>query len=328
MPGHDARVTTEHLFVRPELLDTGLRPERDPDLSRERRGVYARAASLDQDATARYLRRVRASHLTLTGGHVYSHESAVALLGLPMLGGWPEQVHLIDERRTGGRSQLDVVRHCTGLEHVDPILVGDLLVTSPARTAFDIALGRSFEQAVVVADAVLRLYAGAEEELRTLAEAYGRRRGWQKLRRVLGFMDGRSGSAGESLSRCRIHTLGFVRPELQVPVTTDGLTEYGDFGWEEVRGLGEFDGELKYRDDRYRQGGSLEDVMIREKNRENRMRRQWPNFARWDWQDLMRNRLEGILLSASIPKRRERTAGVAAVRRHGPRAVAAPARGR
>ena len=255
------------------------------------------------DRDARCLRTVRASHLTLTVSHIYSLESAAVVLRLPVLGAWPQQVHLIDERRTGGRSQLDVVRHCVGLELVDPVVVDGMLVTSPARTAFDFAISRPFEHAIVLTDAVIRDWPGAEQELRRLAEQYGRGRGWQKLRRVLAFMDARSGSAGESLSRCLMDALRFVRPELQVPIATDGRTEFGDFGWEEVLGLGEFDGEVKYRLDRYRAGGTAEDVVIREKNRENRMRRQRPNFARWDWGDLHAGRLEGILLRAGIPKR-------------------------
>jgi hypothetical protein len=68
--------------------------------------------------------------------------------------------------------------------------------------------------------------------------------------------------------------LGFARPELQFVVTTDGLDEHADFAWPEVRALGEFDGEVKYRDERYRRGGDVVDVVIREKNRENRFRRQ------------------------------------------------------
>ena len=45
------------------------------------------------------------------------------------------------------------------------------------------------------------------------------------------------------------------------------------------------------------------DVVIREKNRENRFRRQYPNIARWDWGDVRELRLEGILLQAGVPKR-------------------------
>jgi hypothetical protein len=119
---------------------------------------------------------------------------------------------------------------------------------------------------------------------------------------VLLFADERSGSVGESWSRTEMQRLGFARPELQFVVTTDGLDEYADFAWPEVRALGEFDGEVKYRDERYRRGGDAVDVVIREKNRENRFRRQYPALARWDWSDLREQRLERILLQAGVPR--------------------------
>ena len=291
------------LFRRTDLADVGVeRPDRDATvgLERVRRGVYAPAGPAD--GTERYLRLVRASSLTLTGQAVFSHESAAVLLGIPILGRWPEQIHLIAERRSGGRSQRDVVRHCLGLADVPVVVVDGLAVTGPARTAFDIALTRSFVEAVVVADAVLRLHPQAREELTALVAAYGTRRGHQRVRRVLAFADGRSDSVGESVSRTEMDRLGFAAPALQVEVVTDGRAEFGDFGWKRVRVLGEFDGEVKYRLDRYRMGGSVEDVVIREKNRENRMRVEYPSIARWDWTDLREERLERILLRAGVPK--------------------------
>jgi hypothetical protein len=245
---------------------------------------------------------VHAAALTLTGTTVFSLESAAVLLGLPIMGPWPPQIQLIDERRSGGRSQRDVVRRCLGLDDVPTVVVDGLAATGPARTAFDFALSRTFLQAVVVTDAVLRLYPDAADELADLVERYGTRRGHQRLRRVVAFADGRSGSVGESWSRVEMDRLGFEPPELQVPVTTDGRTEWGDFGWRKRRALGEFDGEVKYRTDRYRLGGTVEDVVIREKNRENRMRTEYPSIARWDWDDLGERRLERILLRAGIPK--------------------------
>ncbi|RIX30328.1 hypothetical protein [Amnibacterium setariae] len=316
-------MSDERLFTRPEMLgSTGVRPERDPGSFRARRNVYLPADSVPVDAVDRYLLRVRAAHRTLTGEHVFSHESALALLGLPSLHRWPEVVHLVCERRSGGRSQLDVVRHCIGLEHVTPVTVEGMLVTSPGRTAFDIALSRSFAEAVVVADAAFRLYPESRAEFGTLVDAYGRRRGFQRAQAVLRFADPRSGSAGESLSRVEMDRLGFVAPDLQVRVVTGDVEDFADFGWRAVRALGEFDGEVKYREDRYRRGGSVEDVVIREKTRENRMRRQYASFARWDWWDLRGRRLEGILVRAGVPKRRD------AVTRPDVTQYSSPARGR
>jgi hypothetical protein len=293
----------ERLFTRQELMGwAGARPERDPELFRPRRGVYAMGREVGTDRTQRYRLTVQAAHRTLTGDHVFSHESAAVLLGLPSHRPWPAEVHLICERRSGGRTQRDVVRHCLGLEDVPLRAVDGILVTSPGRTAFDIALTRSFEEAVVVADAAFRMYPEAEQEFAALVERYGRRRGFQKAVDVLLFADARSGSPGESWSRTEMYRLGFARPDLQVRVVTGTREERGDFGWEETRSMGEFDGEVKYRDDRYRRGGSLEDVMIREKNRENRMRVQWPNFARWDHADIREGRLAGILVAAKVPR--------------------------
>lgn len=295
----------ERLFNRPEAIGhTGVRPERDPGAFRARRNVYLPSEAVPQEAGARYLLTVRAAHQTLTGDHVFSHESSLVVLSLPSLQPWPKEVHLICERRSGGRSQLDVVRHCVGLEDVQPVLVDGMLVTSAGRTAFDIALSRPFADAVVVADAAFKRYPGARAEFAALVEGYGRRRGFQKALAVLQFADERSGSVGESWSRVEIDRLGFVRPELQFEVITDGLSEWSDFGWPAVRALGEFDGRVKYTDERYRKGGTVVDVVVREKDRENRFRRQYPNMARWDWWDVRELRLEGILLQAHIPKRK------------------------
>ena len=100
-----------------------------------------------------------------------------------------------------------------------------------------------------------------------------------------------------------MHRLGFVAPDLQVRFETDGFLDIADFGWEEAAAAGEFDGEVKYRSERYRRGRSIEDVVIAEKNRENRIRRCRPRFARWDWSDLQQGRLDAILRRAGIPKR-------------------------
>ena len=295
------------LFRRADLVQLGLeRPDRDPlsKLPRVRRGVYAEQH--EGSGGQRYLATVHASALTLTGERIYSHESAAALHGLPILGPWPTQVHLLCDRRGGGRSQLDVKRHCIGLELVDVVVIDGLLATSLARTAFDFALSRPFAESIIVIDAVLARDPAAGEQLARLLDAYGRGRGFVRARTAIGFGDARSGSAGESYSRALMELDGFAPPELQVPVETDGRTEWGDFGWLELDALGEFDGEVKYRLDRYRMGGSVEDVVIREKNRENRMRVRFPNVARWDWTDLRRGRLGGILNRLGVPRRRGR----------------------
>src|SRR3954451_4353730 len=137
----------------PQLLSTAAlrqigedhpeRRARGGDLERLRRGVYAEAgdwrnASLDEQ----YRMRIRAVAARLQTAPVFSHESALRMLGLPALRPWPTLVHVLAPVSEGGRSKGDVIRHCTAVDGIDVVPVGELHCTSPARTALDIALSR------------------------------------------------------------------------------------------------------------------------------------------------------------------------------------------
>lgn len=274
---------------------------------RLRRGVFVESAVWRAlTAEERLLLRVVALAATAVTRPVFSHWSAAVLLGLPVARRATDLVDLVVDG-TRNRTVAGARVHRLHVDGSEVIEVFGLLCTSPTRTAVDIAADGAFEEAVVLADAALALLGPDGERLLTGAlEGSGRRRGAERASRVLAFADGRSGSPGESISRVRMHRLGFVRPELQVAIETDGAVEFTDFGWEEVLAAGEFDGEVKYRLDRYRRGRSPEDVVVDEKNRENRIRRQRPRFARWDWAELMGGLLEAILRRAGIPKRDER----------------------
>jgi hypothetical protein len=273
---------------------------------RLRRGVYVDAAVWRRLTKEERLQlRMLALVETAPSRPVFSHWSAALLHGLPISRRATDRVDLAMDS-TRNRAVAGARAHLLPLDGSEVVEVDGMLCTSLLRTTVDVAADSSFEEAVVLADVSLQLLPGdGRSALTEAADLSGRRRGIERARQVIAFADPLSGSPGESISRVRMHRLGFVRPELQVPVVTDGITDYGDFGWEEVLGLGEFDGEVKYRDDRYRLGGEVEDVVIREKNRENRMRRQRPRFARWDWADLQEGRLERILRETGIPKRRK-----------------------
>ena len=273
-------------------------------LVRLRPGVHVEAAVW---ARLRHEERLQLRVLALaaTARHrpVMSHWSAAVLHGLPVPRRAADAVDVaLDAARN--RVLVGVRAHVVPLAGDEIVEVDGLLCTSLLRTVVDVAADSGFEEAVVLADAAYRrLGVGARERAGAALDASGRRRGLGKAASVLEFADARSGSPGESVSRVRIHRLGFIRPELQVVIAVDGHEYEDDFDWEEVLGAGEFDGEVKYREDRLRGGGSVEDVVIREKNRENRMRRIRPRFARWDWTDLVAGRLERILRDAGIPKR-------------------------
>jgi hypothetical protein len=101
---------------------------------------------------------------------------------------------------------------------------------------------------------------------------------------VLDFANGASGSPGESLSRVAIHLLGLPAPQLQVPFSDrQGLIGIVDFWWPEVGLIGEFDGNGKYLRTEFANGRTVNQIVMDEKERENRLRQLGPRIARWGW---------------------------------------------
>ncbi len=97
-------------------------------------------------------------------------------------------------------------------------------------------------------------------------------------------------SPGESLSRLVIDEAGLEPPTLQQPFQTRRGRFLVDFWWERAGVVGEFDGEVKYRDRSIRQGRSPEDVVVDEKRREDAIREdpRVRRFVRWTWADVWR----------------------------------------
>jgi hypothetical protein len=123
------------------------------------------------------------------------------------------------------------------------------------------------------------------------------------------FADARSESAGESLSRAIIHELGFVVPDVQYKVcdAAGHLVARTDFCWDEIRLAAEFDGLVKYTGRLARAGAAGpvgQDALVREKQREDALRRLGYGMARWIWADLFnRRRFEAMLEQHGVPRR-------------------------
>ncbi len=71
--------------------------------------------------------------------------------------------------------------------------------------------------------------------------------GQAKAARVVSLADGRSGSPGETRTRLVFLEQGLPPPELQFHVVgADGRDYVADFGWRDLRTVGEYDGRGKY----------------------------------------------------------------------------------
>jgi hypothetical protein len=165
-------------------------------------------------------------------------------------------------------------------------------VTSPLRTAIDLARSGSLAQGVAALDHVL---AGGLDRSEALAEILRRRpfHGVGNVDRALNIAQGRSESPLESLSLARFAELGFAQPQQQHGILIGRDRYRVDFFWPEVGVVGEADGRLKY--------SSNEDLW-REKRREDAIRREVAGFIRWTWTDAWTSTPLGALLrSAGIP---------------------------
>ncbi|QYF72602.1 hypothetical protein [Cryobacterium sp. PAMC25264] len=278
---------------------------------RLRRGVYTLAAEWAAlGADARYLRRIHAHAATAEAPAVYSHFSAAALWGLPIVGAWPTEIHLATTSAAGGRSRRGVIRHPQeyGLDVAER---DGLRVTSVAATAVALARVLKFGQAVAVMDKAIHEprdghSLATRADLDRAFDQLGRVTGRAAAGRALEFASPLSGSTGESISRAGIFMLGFLLPELQVPHwDRDGLIGFTDFFWRTIGKVGEFDGLGKYLREEFTGGRSTADVVIAEKIREDRLRALGFGVFRWDWQVATSLTALGDLLSRNgIPRAR------------------------
>jgi hypothetical protein len=294
--GDASHVELPDLTLRTHLLDAGFSDDemrrlvRTGRLTPVRRGVYVQGG-LPDDVLGRHVLQVAAAVGELAGDAVVSHVSAAVLHGLRIWGIRLGPVHVTRRRPGGGRRSALVHVHVATLDLEEITTIGGLQVTSLARTVADLARMLPFEQAVVVCDAAM-FYKRPDRvdpaEVVAVLEASPRRPGTRAARRAIAFANGLSESVGESRSRVAIAAAGLALPVLQWEVHASATGEFigrVDFGWPELRTVGEFDGLVKYGRT-LRPGQDVAEVLVAEKVREDALRDQDLAVVRWIWKDL------------------------------------------
>lgn len=288
------------------------RAARRGDEVRVVRGAYVTRDEWEAlDRRARHVLRMIAFARTRRRAPVYSHWSAALWHGLPVVGAWPDELHIRAGRTSGGRSVRGVIAHSTSAAAVDVIQASNLRITSIAQTIVDLAAVAPTPAAVAMADHYLRTATPQHDEGFTAArdalrDVWGRAlpfRGHRRALDVIAFADGRAGSPLESVSRVNMHAIGCPQPQLQVPFSDRaGLIGYADFFWPALGVLGEADGDLKYLDPSFRGGRSADRVVLDEKIREDRLRALGLRVVRWRWDTATDARaLRSTLLAAGLP---------------------------
>ncbi|GAA3582115.1 hypothetical protein GCM10022198_01690 [Klugiella xanthotipulae] len=302
---------THGLIRSRDLLSLGLSSHRihqhiaQGELIRVRQGVLiARALWQEMSETERYITRVRATSLTVSRQLTFSHESAAALWGLPVPHSRHTRVHALDPHPGGGGGYRGLTIHRMEPDPGSTVHNG-LRTTSLERTLIDLARRLSLVDSVPAIDHALRHFDGCTpEHLREYADTLVvSQRGFHRMHRALLLSREGAESVGESISRVRMHELGFADPVLQK--TFEGLPFRVDFWWPEAQVIGEFDGQIKYVTRASPADLSPADVVWREKRREDELRTRCRRFVRWDWAVARSpQRLATLLTEAGVPRPR------------------------
>lgn len=295
-------------MLRSQALAAGYREDEVDRLVRRRvwqrvrRGAYCeRQLWNGADPAARHLLRVRAAALSLHRPAVASHVSAALALGLRVWGVPLDLVHMTRTDVHSPRVEGGVHHHAGSLADC-VVEVDGLLVTSPARTALDIARLAGFERGVVTADSAI---ARPDCSLLQLRETATRMQDWPGARtagRVASFADARSESVGESRTRVLFDAYGLPVLEPQVEILNrwglvvarvDGLIFEADLAVE-------FDGRLKYGMHPDDTAAQASERLWREKRREDLIRRQGLTVERIVWADFEQPRQTAARLRAAL----------------------------
>lgn len=123
-------------------------------------------------------------------------------------------------------------------------------VSTPARTALDLALHLPRRQALPLLDALAAATGVRPSTVLTLARRYGGARGIRRARAILPLTDAGSQSPRESWLRMVLIDAGFPRPQTQIKVSDDSMIAFIDMGWEKLKIGVEYDGD-QHRSDRH-----------------------------------------------------------------------------
>jgi very-short-patch-repair endonuclease len=209
--------------------------------------VYARVRSEPPDLAL----RSRAAARLVEGRGVLSGLSAAELLGASCAPpGAPAEVTLLDGGRFRPRPGLLV--HRDAVAPGELWTIGDVVVTHPVRTAWDLARRLGFVEAVVAVDRLANHCRFNPDLVLNFPVRYPRARGNTRIHDVLAHAERYSGSPMESRLRMLLVRAGLPRPAaqwvVQDPVARTAV--WIDLAYPELRIGIEYDGEEHTRPDR------------------------------------------------------------------------------
>lgn len=201
--------------------------------------------------------------------------SAAWMLGLTDDVSLQRKVHVLVPRGVSMRSGGDAVqRHESIGDSHGCVEIDGVHVPSVERVLLDCARDLRFCDSLPIWEMAYRRDLTSPGRMQEYLESFsGPYKGIRAARLVWRYANGHCENGGESKAHAVILQLGFVDPEIQVPFVNP-LTHREirpDFLWRVKKGLliaGELDGMRKYKDEAMRNGRDVEEVLVREKDRE------------------------------------------------------------
>jgi very-short-patch-repair endonuclease len=267
------------LAVSPLVLE---RLVRQAHLLHPGRGLYAVTEDVDQEAEAWHRHLCAGAHLLYDDASLTSASAALAH-GLPV---WGVDLRRPDLHRPVDRA-VGVKAFRVRPRPKNPTrplpVTTDLGATDEVGTALvQLALDHGPVAGSVSADHALHVGKVTLDQLDDAASLVSSWPRSSRVRAMLGFVDGRSESVGET--RCRIELMAHgiqLTPQVPIREPNGGLIGRVDFLVEGTMVIVEFDGKVKYAD------GDA-NVLWDEKRREDRLRALGYTVVRITWADLER----------------------------------------
>lgn len=202
------------------------------------RGVYADAAL----TISHRHRCLAACRYLLPPGAVVGGRSAAALYGVGCVDA-ADPVEVLVPRGDRYGPVAGLLPHIGEVRDDEVRDLDGVRVTTPVRTAWDLAQWLDAVEAVVLLDMLVRCRLLTVAELERYARARVGRRGWRRLSRVAALVDPGAESPQESRLRVRIVLAGLPPPVTQYVIERGGaFVARADLAWPECKVAVEYDG--------------------------------------------------------------------------------------
>lgn len=220
-----------------------------PYALRSRFVALHRDVYVPRDAEITAVVRAEAAWLWSRRRGVIAGRSASALHGAKWIDGKAPAELIYDNRH----APVQIRTWADRIEDDEVATLKGMAVTTPVRTALDLASRYPVDRAVALIDALARSTRLKMADVELLAERYRGRRGIRRALAALDLVDAGAESPRETWLRLLLIRAGFPRPRTQIPVHDryGQLIAVLDMGWEEVKVAADYEGD-HHRTDRRR----------------------------------------------------------------------------